>query len=149
MSVMTEKAFELVEDIFKDKLDKGGHPYINHLIRVSSKMKNESDKTIALLHDAIEDADITKDELEEIGFPSYIAETVHIVSRKETETYSEFIDRIIDSNNVSAVKVKIADLEDNMDLSRISNPSQKDFDRIKKRYKPAYTKLKNKLKQME
>lgn len=145
---MTEQAFELVEDIFQNETDKGGHPYINHLIRVSAKMKNKTDKTIALLHDVIEDTSITADDLIKMGYPSEVVDAVCILSRKKDETYSDFIDRIATSNNVSAIKVKLADLDDNMDLSRISKPQEKDLNRVRNRYKPAYNKLTNVLKDL-
>lgn len=138
---MTEQAFELVEELFENKVDKGGHPYIQHLLRVSSNVKGKIAKTVALLHDVIEDTDITKEDLIEMGFLEEVVEAVDILSRKENETYNEFIARIISSNNPVAVSVKIADLEDNMDLSRIPNTTQKDIDRVHKRYKPAYEAL--------
>lgn len=138
---ITEVAFELVEDIFKNKVDKDGYPYINHLLRVSSKMKNKTEKTVALLHNIIEDTDVTAEELLELGFSQDIVDAVCILSRTQNETYAEFIDRIASSQNKSAIKVKLADLEDNMDLTRISRLTEKDIDRVEKRYKPAYEKL--------
>lgn len=141
MSSMKQKAFELVEEIFKDTVDKGGNSYINHLTKVASKLKGEKDKTIALLHDVLEDTELTKDDLLSMGFPEEIVDAVVILSRKDNEIYSEFIKRISYSNNISAIKVKIADLEDNMDLSRISNPTDEDIKRVEKRYKPAYKML--------
>lgn len=138
---ITEVAFELVEDVFKNKVDKDGYPYINHLLRVSSKMKNKTEKTVALLHNIIEDTDVTAEELLELGFSQDIVDAVCILSRTQNETYAEFIDRIASSQNKSAIKVKLADLEDNMDLTRISRLTEKDIDRVEKRYKPAYEKL--------
>lgn len=138
---MTEQAFELVEELFSNKVDKGGHPYIQHLLRVSSNVKGKTAKTVALLHDVIEDTNTTKEDLIKMGFLEEVVEAVDILSRKENETYNEFILRIISSNNPLAIRVKIADLEDNMDLSRISNATQKDIDRVNKRYKPAYESL--------
>lgn len=135
---MTEQAFELVEELFENKTDKGGHPYIQHLLRVSSNVKGKIAKTVALLHDIIEDTDITKEDLIEMGFLHEVVDAVDILSRKENETYNEFILRIAASANPLAINVKIADLEDNMDLNRISNATQRDIDRVNKRYKPAY-----------
>ena len=138
---MTEQAFELVEELFSNKTDKGGHPYINHLLRVSSNVKGKTAKTVALLHDIIEDTNTTKEDLIEMGFLEEVVEAVDILSRRENETYKDFILRIISSNNPLAINVKIADLEDNMDLTRISNSTQKDIDRVNKRYQPAYNSL--------
>lgn len=146
MSSMKEKAFELVEKLFEKKLDKGGSPYINHLIKVASKVKCEKEKTIALLHDVIEDTDVSAEDLINLGFPKDIVDSVVIVTRKDDETYSDFIERIANSNDLSAIRVKVADLEDNMDLSRIANHSEDDIKRVEKRYKPAYALLNDKLK---
>lgn len=141
MSSIKEKAFELVEELFKDTVDKGGNAYINHLTRVASNLKGDKDKTIALLHDVIEDTDLTKDDLIGIGFSKEIVDAVVILSRKDNETYAEFINRIADSKNSSAIKVKLADLEDNMELNRISKPTSEDIKRVEKRYKPAHAML--------
>lgn len=149
MTSMKERAFELVEDVFRGVVDKGGNFYINHLIKVASKVKGDKDKTIALLHDIIEDTDLTKEDLVSMGFGEDIVESVVVLSRKNGETYSNFIKRIIDSKNISAIRVKLADLEDNMDLSRITKPTDKDKERIEKRYKPAYTALTESLMEYE
>lgn len=135
---ITEQAFELVEQLFEGKVDKGGAPYINHLTRVSSAVKSKTEKTVALLHDVIEDTDTTRKDLIEMGFPIEVVEAVEILSRKKDETYNDFIERIKFSKNKIAITVKLADLEDNMDLSRISNPTQKDINRVKKRYEPSH-----------
>lgn len=146
MVSMKEKAFELVEEIFKDKVDKGGNSYINHLTKVASKLKCEKEKTIALLHDVIEDSDLSECDLLKMGYPKDVVDAVIILSRKDNETYSDFIKRIACSKNLSAIKVKLADLEDNMDLNRISKPTEEDINRVEKRYKPAYATLNEILK---
>lgn len=148
MRSMTEQAFELVEILFKDKVDKGGAPYINHLLRVSSMVKGKIEKTVALLHDVIEDTDTTVNDLIEMGFSSEAVAAVEILTRKDDETYTDFIERIKFSGNKIAISVKLADLEDNMNLSRISEPTQKDINRVEKRYKPAYELLSTTLKSL-
>lgn len=142
-------AFELVEILFKNKIDKGGHSYIGHLTRVASSSSDDIDKAIRLLHDVIEDTDYTAIDLINYGFPTEVVTAVEIVSRKNSETYKEFIDRICDSNNTRAIRTKIADLNDNMDLSRIPNPTQRDYDRVLKRYMPAHKQLTQKLQKLE
>lgn len=141
MNSMKEKAFELVEELFKDVVDKGGNAYINHLTKVASKVKGDKEKTVALLHDVIEDTSVTKDDLIGMGFSQDVVDAVVILSRKDNETYAEFINRIADSKNSSAIKVKVADLEDNMELNRIAKPTSEDIKRVEKRYKPAYAML--------
>lgn len=135
---MTQQAFELVEELFKDRTDKGGHDYVQHLVRVSSGMKPKVKKTIALLHDVIEDTDTTLDDLMEMGYLPEVCEGVDIISRREGESYTDYIQRIINSGNVYVMEIKLADLEDNMNLDRIPHYTQKDVDRVNNRYKPAH-----------
>lgn len=139
MSKTLEDAIQLAEKYFKDKVDKGGHPYMYHLISVMNGCTSEDSKIVGILHDIIEDTDITVAELESILHENLI-EAIQIVSRKFGESYSEFIQRIADSNNLIAIEVKLADLKNNMDLSRLKEVKQKDIDRVKK-YKKAYNKL--------
>ncbi|MGU8836343.1 HD domain-containing protein (plasmid) [Clostridium perfringens] len=136
-----KKALDFVSELFENTTDKGGHPYIDHLIRVSENLNGDVQKTAGLLHDVIEDTEYTYDSLIDYGFPKEIISIVDIVSRRNHETYAEFIQRIIDSGNKCAIELKIADLNDNMNINRIPNPTEKDFNRIKKRYKPAKEKL--------
>ena len=144
---LEKKALELAKILFADKLDKGKKPYMEHLLQLRDSVETQNQKIIALLHDTIEDLKITKEELEEIGFPKNITETILILSRKSKpkEDYNEYIERIIKSNNEDALEVKLADLKHNMDISRIEKPTVKDFERIEKRYRPNYIKIQNKL----
>lgn len=139
---MYEKASIIVERVFKDVKDKGGFPYINHLRYVSDHVDVMDGKIVGLLHDIVEDTEIEFMDLEEIGFSDDIIEALELVTkRKGEETYPKFIDRIINSNNLIALKVKLADMENNMDLSRIPNPTEKDYQRNEKKYKPQYKRL--------
>lgn len=142
-----EKALEMVKILFENRVDKGGMPYMEHLLKVSNSVESENQKIIALLHDTIEDLGVSSSELENIGFSTYIVDTVEILSRNKSpkEDYDKYIERIIESLNIDAYIVKLADLEHNMDISRIKNPSVKDFSRIEKRYRPNYIKIQNKL----
>ncbi len=137
---LIKKSNILIEYLFKGIKDKADKPYIGHLKRVSDKLDSQEQKVIGYLHDTIENTAIKREELLELGFPLNIIEAVEIVSKKEEEDYDSFIGRIIKSNNVSAMMVKRSDLEDNMDISRISNPTEKDYQRLEK-YKKAYKRL--------
>ena len=143
MDDMYEKAKIIVDRVFKDVKDKGGYPYTNHLYSVSEAVDTIEKKIVGLLHDIVEDTDITLDDLLDIRFSDEIVEAVDLVTKRksEGESYPEFIDRIIDSNNIIALDVKRADIENNMDLSRIDNPTEKDYERNEKKYKPQYKKL--------
>jgi len=103
-------------------MDKGGHPYINHPIRVSLKCSGIMEKIVALLHDVIEDTDITFEDLQYLGFNQYIIDGVDAVTRRvyldgTKETYDDFIDRCC-TNDIGRA-VKKADIADNTDPNRL------------------------------
>lgn len=127
---MLEKAIIIATNAHKGQLDKGGSPYILHPLRLMFAMHNETEKICAVLHDVIEDTEITLDYLRTEGFSEEVLYALDSLTRRSNETYDEFISRII--NNNIASHVKLADLSDNMDLSRIKNPTQKDYERIEK-----------------
>ena len=139
---LTKKATMLANMFFKDKKDKGGYPYLGHLQYVSNAFLDEDRKVLALLHDVIEDTVVSKTILLELGFPDYIVEAVSILTRR-TDDYNEYIDTIISSNNLLAIDVKLKDLEHNMDIARITNPTEEDYQRIEK-YKRSYKKIEEK-----
>ena len=143
------KALEIVTSLFERDLDKGGMPYIQHLIYVYKHVSTEHEKTVALLHDVIEDKDVSKEDLLDVGFPKEVVEDVLVLTRKKPMDYNEYIDRLIKNGSIEALHVKLADLENNMDISRIVNPTVKDIDRVKKRYIPTYEKIMNRLKEIE
>lgn len=93
---------------------KDGSAYIEHPVAVSKLVNGNVSKAVALLHDVIEDCHITVKGLIDIGVDQEVAKIVDIVSRKKSETYSTFIQRIIKSKNRIACDVKIADLKHNL-----------------------------------
>lgn len=127
---MLEKAIIVAVSAHQGQVDKGGNPYILHPLAVMLSLKDEVERICAVLHDVIEDTDITLEYLKNEGFSNEVLTALDALSRRKDESYDEFIDRII--NNKIACHVKLADLKHNMDLSRIKQPSQKDYDRIKK-----------------
>lgn len=140
-----DKAYYIVRRAFLDKKDRGGNPYIEHLLYVSSQVSGKNAKVVALLHDIIEDTMITKEDLLWMNFPQSIVDSVLLVTKREEEIYEEFIERLIQSNNKDALMVKKADMEHNMDLSRIPMITEEDQKRVEKKYKPNYQKIMNKL----
>lgn len=138
---MYEKAQKIVERTFQGKRDKSGESYLLHLYFVSDHVDTKEEKIVGLLHDILEDTEITEFDLEEVEFSDEIITSVQLLTRNKTESYSDYIDRIINSNNLTALKVKLVDMENNMDLSRIDNPTKKDYERNEKKYKPQYKKL--------
>ncbi|MDC0426247.1 GTP pyrophosphokinase [Pelagibacteraceae bacterium] len=135
-----ERAIEIAQEAHKGVKDKGGHDYINHPIRVMHAMSNDQEKIVAILHDVVEDSDWTFERLKEEGFEDSVIESLRCVTKySEEEDYQEFIRRA--ATNKIATKVKMADIEDNLDLSRLGTLTEKDLTRIKK-YKKALKYLK-------
>lgn len=95
-------------------------------------------KLVALLHDTIEDTDMTRERLVEKGVPADIADMVETMTRKEGESYMDYIRRV--GENPVTREVKMADLRDNMDMSRLKSIGKADLDRLEK-YHKAYRHL--------
>ncbi len=127
---MLDKAIRIATIAHEGQKDKAGAPYILHPLRVMMTLTDETERICAVLHDVIEDTDITIEYLMNEGFPKDVLTALDFLSKRENETYDSFIKRIL--NNKLACKVKLADLNDNMDLSRIPNPSPKDYQRVEK-----------------
>ena len=102
------------------------------------KMRDDTERIVAVLHDVVEDSEWTLDDLRDEGFPDETLVAVDHLTRREQESYEDFIERA--SANSLARTVKIADLQDNMDVSRISQITDKDVKRIK-RYQRALARL--------
>lgn len=133
-----EKAIEIAAKAHAGMVDKAGAPYILHPLRVMLDQKNNDARIIAVLHDIVEDTDWTLQDLREEGFSEVAINGIAAVTRNEHESYEAFVERA--GADPLGYVVKLADLKDNMDLSRIENPSDKDFKRIEK-YKRATKKL--------
>ena len=137
--VKIELAQTLAAFAHDGQIDKGGKPYINHPTAVAEKVDGEDLKVIALLHDVLEDTAVRYDTLENL-FGKRIADAVDALTRKDDETYEAFIERVCEDD--LARIVKLADLEHNMDISRIQNPGENDMRRIEK-YRKAYADIRN------
>lgn len=140
---MLERAIKLAEKAHQGQLDKGGQPYILHARRVMEKCETEAEKITAILHDVMEDTPYTLDDLREEGFSEEILEALLCLTRGEKEAYMVYMERVC--KNPLAVRVKYADLEDNMDLRRIPEPTEQDFARQEK-YKAAKMRIKKVLR---
>lgn len=114
---LLEKAYKLCLEKHAGQTDKVGKPYFMHPFRVAERCRTIPQKIVALLHDTIEDTDVTPEFLLSEGFPREIVDGILAVTRKENEDYYDFIKR--SSENPIGRVVKINDLEDNMDLSRL------------------------------
>ena len=143
------KALEIVTTLFEHDLDKGGMPYMLHIEYVYKHVSSYDEKIIALLHDVIEDKKVSKEDLLEVGFPQKIVDDVMILTRVKPMEYNDYIENLIKNGSIESLHVKLADLENNMDLTRIKNPTVKDYQRVERRYIPTHEKIMNKLKEIE
>ena len=134
------KAIEIAASAHSTQRDKGGSPYILHPIRVMMSLNTEEEKIVGVLHDVVEDSeDWDFDRLREQGFAEDIISALKSVTKQsDAENYEAFIERA--RRNQIGRNVKIADIRDNLDVSRIGFLEEKDLLRINK-YKYALCRL--------
>jgi (p)ppGpp synthase/HD superfamily hydrolase len=119
---------------FKDKTDKGGEPYILHCLRVMNSMSTPEEKILGVLHDVVEDGVISIEELRALGFSEDILDDLKLLTHLKEDDYLDvYIKKIATSKR--ATKVKLADLKDNSDITRLKGLRKKDFDRMEKYHK--------------
>ena len=136
---MLERAIEIAVEAHKGQVDKGGQPYILHPLRVMMSVDLELEKIVAVLHDVVEDSNWTFEALLAEGFSVEVIEGLKSVTKESPdEDYDSFIQRAI--RNPIGRKVKIADIRDNLDVTRIPELGEKDLRRISK-YKKALKRL--------
>lgn len=130
---LTRKAMIIAYNAHKNQFDKSGVPYIYHPIHVAEQMKTENECIVALLHDVVEDTEITFEQLENI-FSSGIIDSLKLLTKDNTVDYYEYIMKI--KKNPIAKSVKIEDLKHNLDLTRLDVITEDDIKR-ENRYKKA------------
>lgn len=126
----TKRAMRLAYQAHHGQIDKTGLPYIHHVLHVAEQMPDEYTAIAALLHDTIEDTDITLADLVREGFPSEALNAVRILTHDTSVPYLDYI-RSLRSNQI-AVTVKLADLAHNSDLSRLDTVTSADRERAEK-----------------
>ncbi len=125
-----EKAIQIAAQAHAGQKDKSGAPYVLHPLRMMMRMESETAMIAAVLHDVVEDSDWTLEQLRGEGFSEEVLQAVDCLTNRDGESYDEFIARA--ETNAIARQVKIADLEDNMNVKRIGEMSPKDLARIEK-----------------
>lgn len=136
---MLDQAILIAARAHLGQTDRMGAPYILHPLRMMFRFKSETEMIVAVLHDVIEDnPDWDFDRLRQEGFSEEIIQAVDHLTRQEQETYEEFVVR--SSGNPLARRVKLADLEDNMDLKRLNRLTEQDQARLA-RYHRAWLRL--------
>lgn len=154
------KAFVITSIVFKDKKDKSGKPYFEHLFRVSQKLDEELEQVAGLLHDILEDTEITARDLQELGIPEEVIEIVKIVTHSKIDKtgltekdklllYSKEIDKIINSGNIHAIRLKYADMTDNYNIDRLKELTLEKQMWFNKKYGPQLVKLRKETKKGE
>lgn len=123
-----ERAIAIAAEAHAGQVDKAGHPYILHPLRVMLSVEGEYAQMAAVLHDVVEDTSVTLDQLVSEGFPTAVVEAVEALTKRPGETRLMAAERA--AQNPIARVVKLADNADNMDLSRIPNPTERDFARL-------------------
>ena len=127
---LTKQAMKMAFEAHKDQVDKSGMPYIYHPIHLAEQMDDEYSTCVALLHDTVEDTDMTFEKLEECGFPTDVVDALKLLTHDDSVPYMEYVKEIKD--NQIAKKVKLADLSHNSDLTRLNFIDDKARKRIEK-----------------
>lgn len=124
------RAIHIASAAHKEQKDKAGKPYITHVMRVMERCKTEEEKIVAILHDVVEDTPISIDDLRKEGFHKKILIAIQVITQNKNESNTQYHSRI--KKNALATRVKLNDLEDNMDIRRLRKITERDIKRLKK-----------------
>ena len=136
--ITLESAIALAAKAHAGQKDLAGEPYILHPLRVMLKVASEPERIVAILHDVVEDTNHTLDDLRLAGCSPEVVDAVDRLTRREGEDYFDYVARA--AEHPLARRVKIADLEDNMEWRRLKGRTDVDRDRLA-RYAEAYRRL--------
>jgi len=125
-----ERAIAIAAAAHAGQLDKSGAPYILHPLRVMLRLNSPEERMVAVLHDVVEDTKVTLDDLRAEGFSPEVLRAVDAVTKREGETYEDFVARA--GADPIGRRVKLADLEDNSDVKRMAHPTDRDRARLEK-----------------
>jgi len=139
-SSLLEKAIAIAVNAHVGQVDKAGAPYILHPLRMMHRAETDTERIVAVLHDVVEDTAVTADDLRREGFPDEIMGALECVTKRAGETYDASLARA--ASNPIARRVKLADLEDNMDVRRLQTVTERDAKRLSK-YLVAWRRLMN------
>jgi GTP diphosphokinase / guanosine-3',5'-bis(diphosphate) 3'-diphosphatase len=140
------KAIHLATNAHHGQFDRGGSPYILHVLAVMNLVnsRDEELQAIALLHDVVEDTKTTFVELRDSGFSARVVDAVRLLTKMPGQTHDEYKDGVF--SNVDAMRVKAADLTHNSDIRRLKGISEKDIARMAK-YHEFYLQIQSKLQE--
>lgn len=129
-SDLTKKAMQICVTAHAGQLDKAGFPYVHHPLHVAESMDDEASTCVALLHDVLEDTDVTAEDLIQASFPDEVIQALRLMMHEPDVPYMDYVREI--AGNEIARKVKLADLAHNSDLSRLPEVTERDLQRVKK-----------------
>ena len=138
MEKILKHAIELATEAHKGQTDRAGKPYIDHITRVMQGGNTVEERMAGILHDIVEDTDWTFEKLADEGIPPQVIAAVRSLTKQEGEDYDRFIERV--KTNPIAIAVKLNDLRDNMDITRLPEITDEDVVRLHK-YHRAYNDL--------
>jgi len=119
-----EETIAFAAKAHEGQLDKMHQPYILHPMRVMLMMLTFAERTVAILHDVVEDTDATLQDLLDMGYPKVIIDAIDSVTKRKGENYEDFIHRA--SENFIGRKIKKADILDNLSpIRRYNFPAEK------------------------
>lgn len=133
-----EDAIALAVEAHQGQRDKNGQPYVLHPLRVMFSCETENERIVAVLHDVVEDTGRSFDDLRRLGFSEEVISALDCVTKREGEKYEQFVER--SAANPIARRVKLADLQDNMDVRRLPAVAERDLERLAK-YLKAWKRL--------
>ena len=128
-----EMALQLAAKAHKGQYDKAGKDYIEHPKAVAAMLESQEEKTVAYLHDVIEDTYVTLEDLKKMGFSDKVISAIDAITKRDNEDYEEYIKRV--SANDLAKKVKLCDMYHNSGITRYDNPSLEEEKRCAKYFK--------------
>lgn len=131
---LTKKAMRVAYEAHMNQFDRGGVPYVFHPYEVAQKMETENEVCVALLHDVVEDTEVTLDDLRSKGFPEEVLQAVAVLTKPVGKDYQEYIKLV--KLNPLATKVKLADIEHNSDETRVKDTNE-DVLRRRNKYQQA------------
>jgi (p)ppGpp synthase/HD superfamily hydrolase len=126
---LTIKAMRIAFDAHNGQVDRIGVPYVFHPYHLAEQMTDETSVCAALLHDVVEDTEMTFEDLAERGITPEIIEAVRLLTHDEAVPYMDYVRNIRDSGNRAALAVKLADLRHNSDRSRMGEAGLKTVER--------------------
>lgn len=126
----TKKALKLSFEAHKDQIDKSGMPYVYHPFHLAEQMSDEDTTIVALLHDVVEDTELTIDDLNTMGFSRAVCDAIALMTHDDAVPYMEYVLQI--KKNPIARAVKLADLQHNSDLTRLDEVDEKAIQRAEK-----------------